>query len=168
MLEPNLKFILKSDCIFRATIRPNLGEWSPASRKSRREQVVISRLRIGHTTLTHSFILKQEPQQQCLTRQTTCTVKHILIECRTFAVIRKRFFKVNNLTDLFENVKIDVLLSFLREIELYQKYDNLKLVNLVQTNEILLIENFTYQIIRFEIFGWICIYLYIEGDRIWR
>ena len=30
-------------------------------------------------------------------------------------------FKVNNLTDLFENVKIDDILSFLRETELYQK-----------------------------------------------
>ena len=39
----------------------------------------------------------------------------------TFAVIRNRFFKVNNLTDLFENVKIDDILSFLRETELYQK-----------------------------------------------
>ena len=94
-----------------------------------------------------------------LTCQTTCTVKYILIECRTFAVIRKRFFKVNNLTDLFENVKIDDILSFLRETELYQKYDNLKLVNLVQTNEILLIENSTYLNIRFEIFGWICMYI---------
>ena len=35
--------------------------------KSRREQVVISHLRIGHTRLTHAFILKQEPQPQCLT-----------------------------------------------------------------------------------------------------
>ena len=130
-------------------IHPTLGELRPASRKSRREQVVISRLRIGHTRLTHSFILKQEPQPQCLTCQTTCTVKHILIECRTFAVIRKRFFKVNNLTDLFENVKIDDILSFLRETELYQKYDNLKLVNLVQTNKILQIEKFTYLNIRF-------------------
>ena len=102
-------------------IQPTLGEWRPVSRKSRREQVVISRLRIGHTRLTHSFILKQEPQPQCLTYQTTCTVKHILIEYRAFAVIRKRFFKVNNSTDLFENVKIDDILSFLREIELYQK-----------------------------------------------
>ena len=76
-------------------IQPTSGEWRPASRKSRREQV-ISWLRIGHTRLTHSFILKQEPQPQCLACQTTCTVKHILIECRTFAVIRKRFFKVNN------------------------------------------------------------------------
>ena len=102
-------------------IKPTVGEWRPVPRKSRREQVVISRLRIGHTRLTHSFILKQEPQPQYLTCQTTCTVKHVLIECRTFAVIRKRFFKVNNLTYLFVNVKIDNILSFLRETELYQK-----------------------------------------------
>ena len=140
-------------------IQPTLEEWRPASRKSRREQVVISRLGIGHTRLTHSFILKQEPQPQCLACQTTCTVKHILIECRAFAVIRKRFFHVNSLTDLSRNVKIDDILSFLRETELYQKYDNLKLVNLVQTNGILLTENFTYLRIRFEIFGWICMYI---------
>ena len=70
------------------------------------------------------------------------------------------YFKVNNLTDLFENVKIDDILSFLRERQsCTKKYDNLKLVNLVQTNEILLIENFTYLNIRFEIFGWICMYI---------
>ena len=78
-------------------IQPTLGEWRPAFRKSRREQVVLSRLRIGHTRLTHSFILKPEPQPLCLTCQTTCMVKHILIECRAFAVIRKYFFKVNSL-----------------------------------------------------------------------
>ena len=142
-------------------IQPTLVEWRPVSRKSRREQVVISWLRIGHTRLTHSFILKQEPQPQCLTSQTTCTVKHILIESRAFAVIRKLFFKVNSLTDLFENVKIDDVLFFLRETELYQKYGDLKLLNLVQTNEILLIEKFTYLSMCLEIFGWIYIYIYI-------
>ena len=40
-----------------------------------------------------------------------------------------------------------------------KKYDNLKLVNLVQKNEILLIENSTYLDIYFEIFGWICMYI---------
>ena len=88
-------------------IHPTLGEWRPVFRASRREHVVISRLRIGHTRLTHAFILKQGPQPQFLTCQTTCTVKHILIECRAFAVIRKLLFKVNILTDLFENVKIE-------------------------------------------------------------
>ena len=111
------------------------------------------------SAVIHCFTLKQEPQPQCLTCQTTCTVKHILIESRTFAVIRKRFFKVNNLTDLFAKVKIDDILSFLRETELYQKIWQLKLVNLVQTNEILLIEHSTYLNIHFEIFGWICMYI---------
>ena len=81
---------------------------------------------------------------QCLTCQTSSTIKPILIECRAFAHIRKWFFKVNNSIDLFENVKIDDVLSFLRETGLYQKYDELKLVNLVKTNEILLIKDFTY------------------------
>ena len=44
-----------------------------------------------------------------------CTVKHILVECRAFAVISKRFFKVTSLTKLFENIKIDDVLSFLCE-----------------------------------------------------
>ena len=101
-------------------IQPTLREWRPAFRTPRREQVVISRLRIGHTRLTHAFIMKQEPQPQCLMCQTTCTVKHILIECRAFTVIRKRFFKVTSLTELFENVKIDDVLS-LQETGLYEK-----------------------------------------------
>ena len=45
---------------------------------------------------------------------------------QNLAVIRKRFFKVNNLTDLFENVKIYDILSFLRETELYEKIWQLK------------------------------------------
>ena len=78
-------------------IQPTLGEWRPAFRASRREQVVISRLRIGHTRLTHGFILKQEPQPQCLTCQTTCTVKHILIEPIP-AHILKNFIKLYHTT----------------------------------------------------------------------
>ena len=107
-------------------IQPTLGEWRPAFRASGKEQVVISRLRIGHTRLTHAFILKQEPQPRCLTCKTTCTVKHILIECRAFAVIRKRFFKVTSLIELFENIKIDDVLSFLRETGLYEKIWRIK------------------------------------------
>ena len=103
-------------------IQPTLGEWGPSFRKSRQEQVIISRLHIGHTRLTHSFIQEQQPQ--CLTCQTPCTVKHIFIECWVFTLIRKQFFEVNSLIDLFENVKIADILFFLRETELYQKMMN--------------------------------------------
>ena len=60
-------------------VKPFLGEWCPAFRKSRKKRVT-TRLRIGHSRLTHSFILKQEQQPQC----STCTIKHVLLECKVF------------------------------------------------------------------------------------
>ena len=46
-------------------------------------------------------ILKQKQQPQRLICQTPCTDKNILLECRAFALVRKQFFKVNNLSNLF-------------------------------------------------------------------
>ena len=45
---------------------------------------------------------------------------------QNFRCYQKAIFQINNLTDLFENVKIDDILSFLRETELYQKIWQLK------------------------------------------
>ena len=41
-------------------IKPTIGGQS-ATYRSRKEQVILDRLRIGHTRLTHSFLLKGEP-----------------------------------------------------------------------------------------------------------
>ena len=95
--------------------KPILGEWRPPFRKSRMEQVIISRLRIGHTRPTHSFIFKQEQPPRCLTCQTLYTIKHILMECGVLATARERHFKADNMRDLFENINMDDVLSFLRE-----------------------------------------------------
>ena len=54
------------------------------------------------------------------------TIKLILIGCGAFAVIRQCFYNTNNMRDIFENVDVDIL-SFLKEIKLYQKYNKLKL-----------------------------------------
>ena len=97
-------------------VRPFLGEWHPALRK---EQVTITRLRIGHSRLTHSFRLKQEQQPQCSTCQTPFTIKHVLLECKVFNDTRKRYFHTNTTEDLFENVHMDNVLSFLKETGLY-------------------------------------------------
>ena len=37
-------------------IKPTLGEWPPCFRNSRKEGVVLFRLRIGHTYFSHSYI----------------------------------------------------------------------------------------------------------------
>ena len=43
---------------------------------------------------------------------------HFLIECRDLACNRQCFFNSNNMKDLFENVNMDDILSFLGEIKL--------------------------------------------------
>ena len=65
--------------------------------------------------------LKQEQQPQCSTCQTPCTIKHVLLECKVFNGTRKRYFHANTMKDLFENVHMDNVLSFLKETGLYQK-----------------------------------------------
>ena len=42
---------------------------------------VLNRLRIGHSYLTHSFILRKEEAPVCSACNAVITVKHILIEC---------------------------------------------------------------------------------------
>ena len=44
---------------------------------------------VGHTRLSHSFILKQVGQPQCVASQTPYTVKHFHIECRDLALIKQ-------------------------------------------------------------------------------
>ena len=43
------------------------------------------------------------------------------MECGVLATARERHFKADNMRDLFENINMDDVLSFLREAELYLK-----------------------------------------------
>ena len=102
-------------------IKPTLGEWRPVFTKSRKEQVIISWLQIGHTSPTHTFILKQGQPPHCLTYQTPYTIKHVLVECGALAITREWYFKTDNMRDMFENIHMDDVLSFLRNTGLYLK-----------------------------------------------
>ena len=48
-------------------IKPTLGEWSPGCR-SRKDEVVLSQLRISHTYCSHSHILRRENPPEYQTR----------------------------------------------------------------------------------------------------
>ncbi|KAG1681088.1 Atrial natriuretic peptide receptor 2 [Nymphon striatum] len=54
-------------------IKPKLGEWALSYRKSRKEESILCRLRVGHTYLTHSFLLRNEAQPVCGRCQQTLT-----------------------------------------------------------------------------------------------
>ena len=102
-------------------IKPNLVEWPPGFRKSRKEEVVLSRLRIGHTYFSHSYILHREDPPKCTACQEIYSVRHILIDCIDLGLIRPRFYTVPDMKALFDTVSVDRIFSFVKEIYLFSK-----------------------------------------------
>ena len=74
-------------------IEPHVKRLKVIHKLSRREEIVLSRLRIGHTRLTHSFLLKREDKPQCIGCDTQLTVKHFLLDCIDFIDIRRSCFQ---------------------------------------------------------------------------
>ena len=64
------------------TIKPRLSPWASSLRKSRIEEVILSRLRIGHTLATHRFLLCGDDRPRCSRCGEDLTVAHVLISCR--------------------------------------------------------------------------------------
>ena len=102
-------------------IKPFLGEWPPGLRRSRKEEVVLSRLRIGHTYFSHSCILRREDAPECTACQEIYSVRHVLIDCIDLGLIRPRFYSVPDMKTLFDTVSVDRIISFVKEINLFSK-----------------------------------------------
>jgi len=99
-------FTLWSQCTSNKlySVQPVIGHRTKISSLSRHDRVVINRLRIGHTRLTISYLLKGESQPQCQACQSALTVKHLLIDCTHLSAVRQRYFRVDTLKELFEIV----------------------------------------------------------------
>jgi len=106
------------------SIYPNVGGYQYKSSLSRRDAVLINRLRIVHTRLTHSYLLSGDDQPVGSACQFPLTVKHFLIECVNFAAIRSRYFTASSMKDVFENVNAQSIIDFIKEIYFYYKFQS--------------------------------------------
>ena len=86
--------------------KPLFGEQPSAYRSIRRDEVVLSRQKLGHSYLTYSYLLKGEPPPECVTCNCRLTISHILVDC-----IEYFFF---SLTDIFNNVSPNKIISFIK------------------------------------------------------
>ena len=84
-------------------------------------EVVLCRARIGHTHLTHSYILRKDPPPLCEHCQCILTVRHILVECNHFAQERKDIFGRRDVVESFR-CHPTLIVLFLKQIELYYKF----------------------------------------------
>lgn len=89
----------------------------------RHEDTVITRLRIGHTRLTHTYLMTRDDPPMCETCQEQVTVNHILTKCAKYSSERR----TNMLgATMKEVMKEDVesarkVIKFMKDINLYSE-----------------------------------------------
>jgi len=99
----------------------DLGDYKQNTCLSRRDSVLLNRLRIGHTRLTHSFLLSGDHLPECGTWQCPLTVKHILVECFDLNDVRNKHFVASNIKDLFNNIEAHKIIDFIKETRFYKQ-----------------------------------------------
>jgi hypothetical protein len=102
-------------------LQPVIGKYRHG-KLTRRDELVIHRLRVGHSHLTHSYLLKKELPLVCEPCHVPLTVEHVLIGCSDSALQRRKYF--NNccsLDDSFSSFRCDIIIEFIKEIGIYRK-----------------------------------------------
>ncbi|GFS77401.1 putative RNA-directed DNA polymerase from transposon X-element [Trichonephila clavipes] len=98
------------------SVKPVIGAWPVMP--MRRTDVKLTRLRIGHTRLTHRHLLFGEHAPECPSCNVSYTVHHILIDCPVFNHHRITFFHTSILTlsDLVGEISHQNLFAFIKKI----------------------------------------------------
>ena len=81
--------------------------WHYAS-MPRRWETALCRLGIGHTRLTHGYLMSASPQTFCMDCLVPQTVEHLLVECPSLRDERRTFLKYGQVADSF---KLDLILN---------------------------------------------------------
>ncbi|KAE9521545.1 hypothetical protein AGLY_018071, partial [Aphis glycines] len=75
------------------SIKKTVSKWAYPENASRREQIIINRSRIGHSHITHSYLITKESPPLCDTCKTHISMAHIIIDCPKYSTAR---FLLNN------------------------------------------------------------------------
>ena len=117
-------------------IKPKLGVWHSSFQSDREWEVILCRLRMGHTRLTHSHLMDRSPAPDCFfcfnavdNVHEPLSVKHILVECMSLENLRLKCFpKLRGKTPeerlallLDDNLDGTNLKNYLKDLNIYFK-----------------------------------------------
>ena len=99
-------------------VKSNVFEHNPSLNFKRKDQIIISRLRIGHTFISHQHIFSKE-QNYCELCNTPINRHHILINCPVLQNLRKKFKLKTDLRNILNSVKeCEKVIKFIDEAKL--------------------------------------------------
>ena len=114
-------------------IKPVVKEWSSVNRKSREEEVILTRLRQGACIFNKKHLFKREPAPNCVYCQTIpetpLTISHVLLECPQYhndriliiGELQKNNLPVNLVSLLSDEFPLNKLFEYLRRIHYVSK-----------------------------------------------
>jgi len=81
-------------------------------------------MRIGHTHLTHSYLLSGDDIPECGTCQCPLTANGTnLMECVDFNDVRNKHFVAFSIKNLFENVEPQNIIDFIKETRFISNFN---------------------------------------------
>ena len=105
------------------SIRSQVVPWPSSFNACRRVEVILTRLRIGHTYLTHNFILEGSSVPECVHCGCVLSVEHILVHCSMFLNQRRRFhLDGKSVAEILgDEIDVDNLVGYLQSISIFNK-----------------------------------------------
>ena len=106
-------------------IKLDVSRWKSSLNKSRRIETALSRLRVGHTNITHSYLMQSQANPpECDRCREPITVKHLLLRCPKYSQVRNKYFNNPTLPDMLAeggNFSVHRIVGFLKETDLLSK-----------------------------------------------
>lgn len=101
-------------------VKDDVRRWKSSDSFARRKQVVLARLRTGHTRLTHSYLMSRnsDPPQCGFCSDSSLTVDHLLFDCLELDQVR-RDFGVSVLSLSNDSSQNEKLFNFLTSLDLF-------------------------------------------------
>lgn len=101
-------------------IKHDVLPWETSSRDSRQEEVVLVKLRIGHTRLTHRYLIDYHPPPMFTDCSEHLSTEHIISNCNKYNVNRINCKLSNNLKIILSNNETEIrkLMKYLYETKL--------------------------------------------------
>ena len=107
------------------SIKKCVNSWPSSIQKKRFLEVLLTRLRIGHTNLTHGYLMSSPHGSPpiCEICQCQVSIKHIFIDCPKYRQYRT-LFKENILESILAEKKhfsFSIILQFLKQVNILNK-----------------------------------------------